>query len=114
MDSAHHPKFREKGEWEPARRFWHGRGPEWDVVSQTLDKRCVVLGEVKWSVRPVDSSKLRTPAKTLITRGVPDVKGLRDKDILHALFVPEITEDTPVEIDGVHVITGEQILKRMR
>jgi hypothetical protein len=113
-ESTRHPKFREMGEWEPARRFWHGSGPEWDVVSQTLNKRCVILGEVKWSVRPFDLGRLRTSAKTLIAKGIPAVKGLQNKNILHVLFVPEITENTPIEVDGVQVVTGEQILKKMR
>jgi hypothetical protein len=28
--------------------------------------------------------------------------------------VPEVTEDTLDEIDGVHVVTGEQVLNEMR
>jgi hypothetical protein len=96
--AARHPRFREMGDWEPARRFWHGEGPEWDVVSQTLDGGCVLLGEVKWSERPVDVPKLRSLAKKL----------------LHVVFVPEVTEDTPVEIDGVPVVTGKQVLNEMR
>jgi AAA+ ATPase superfamily predicted ATPase len=112
--AAQHSPFREAGDWEPARRFWHGEGPEWDVVSQTLDGRCMLLGEVKWSERHVDLPKLRSLAKTLLTKGVPPVKGLRDKNLFHVLFVPEITQDTPAEIDGVHVVTGEQVLNEMR
>jgi len=114
LGAGRHPALRAKGDWEPARRFWHGEGPEWDVVSQTLDERCVLLGEVKWSQRPFDLRKLRTLAKTLLTKGIPPVKAIRDKDLLHVVFVPEVTEGTPVEIDGVHVITGEQVLKEMR
>jgi AAA+ ATPase superfamily predicted ATPase len=114
LGAAQHPAFRKMGDWEPARRFWHGEGPEWDAVSQTLDERCVLLGEVKWSQRPVDLPKLRILAKTLLTKGIPPVKGLRDKDLLHVVFVPEITKDTPVETDGVHVVTGEQVLRDMR
>jgi hypothetical protein len=102
------------GDWEPARRFWHGEGPEWDVVSQTSDGRYVLLGEVKWSERPVELPKLRTLAKTLLTKGIPPVKGLRDKDLLPVIFVPEVSEDTPLEIDGVHVVSGEQVLKELR
>jgi hypothetical protein len=45
------------------------KGPEWDVVSQTLDEGCVLLGEVKWSERPVDLPKLRTLAKKLLLTG---------------------------------------------
>jgi hypothetical protein len=102
------------GDWEPARRFWHGEGPEWDVVSQTLDGRGVLLGEVKWFDRPVDVPKLRSLAKTLLTKGIPAVKGLRDKEVLHVAFVPEATEDTLVEIDGVNLVTGKQVLDAMR
>jgi hypothetical protein len=114
LGAAHHPAFRGTTDWEPARRFWHGEGPEWDVVSQTLDEGCVLLGEVKWSERPVDLPKLRTLAKKLLLKGIPPVKGLRDKEIIHVMFVPEVTQDTPCEIGGVHVITGEQVLHDMR
>jgi hypothetical protein len=114
LGAAQHSEFRAMGDWEPAHRFWHGEGPEWDVVSQNLDQRCVLLGEVKWSERPVELPKLRTLAKTLLIKGIPTVKGLRDKDLLHVVFVPEVTEDTPLEIDGVHVVTGERVLSDMR
>lgn len=114
LGAARHPRLKEMGDWEPARRFWHGEGPEWDVVSQTLDGRCVLLGEVKWSERPVDVPQLRSLTKALLTKGIPTVKGLRDKALLHVVFVPEVTEDTLVEIDGVHVVTGRQVLNEMR
>jgi hypothetical protein len=29
---------------------------------------------------------------------------------MHVLFVPEVTQDAPREIDGVLVVTGAQIL----
>ena len=114
LGAAQHAALREKGDFEPARRFWHGEGPEWDVVSQTLDERVVLLGEVKWSERPVDILKLRTLAKTLLKKGVPPVKGLRDKDLLHVVFVPEVMQDAPSKIDGVYVVTGDQVLSEMR
>lgn len=109
-----HNTLREAGDWEPAGRFWHGQGPEWDVVSQTLDGSHVLLGECKWSDRPVDAAKLRALAKKLMAKGVPPLKELQDKNILHVLFVPEVPPATPSEIDGVHVVTGEQLLKEMR
>lgn len=114
LGAAQHPILREKGDWVPARRFWHGEGPEWDVISQTTDERCVLLGEAKWSDRPVELPKLRTLAKTLLTKGIPSVKGLREKEILHVVFVPELTKGTPCNIDGVHVVTGEKVLDEMR
>lgn len=109
--AAQHAVLSDKGGWETARRFWHGEGPEWDIVSQTLNERCALLGEVKWSDRPFDQAKLRALTKTLLTKGVPDVKGLQDKELLHAVFVPEVTRDAPCSIDGVHVVTGNQVLE---
>jgi hypothetical protein len=114
LGAARHPRLKEMGDWEPARRFWHGEGPEWHVVSQTLDGGCVLLGEVKWSERPVDVPKLRSLIKTLHTKGMPAVKGIRDKELLHVVFVPEVTEGTLDEIDGVHLVTGKQVLDAMR
>ena len=84
------------------------------IISQTLEGRCVLLGEVKWSERPVDVPKLRSLTKTLLAKGIPAVKGLRDKELLHVVFVPEVTEDTLDEIDGVPVVTGKQVLNEMR
>jgi AAA+ ATPase superfamily predicted ATPase len=111
--AAQHAALREKGNFEPAKRFWHGEGPEWDVVSQTLDERSVLVGEVKWSERPFDIPKLRTLAKALLKKGIPPVKGLLDKDLCHVVFVPEVTKDAPGEIDGVHIVTGNQVLTEM-
>jgi len=105
-----HHVLRESGDWEPAHRFWHGEGPEWDVVSQTVDGGRVLLGEVKWSERPMDNPRLRTMARRLLAKGIPPIKELREKGIHHVLFVPEVTGATPGEIDGVHVVTGEQVL----
>jgi AAA+ ATPase superfamily predicted ATPase len=113
LGAARHSAFRDTGDWEPGRRFWHGEGPEWDVVSQTIDERCILLGEVKWSERPVDLPKLRALAKTLLTKGTPPVKGLREKHLFHVVFVPEVTHNAPAEVGGVHVVTGEQVLNEM-
>lgn len=112
--TAQHAALKGKGDFGPSRRFWHGEGPEWDVVSQTLDERAVIIGEAKWSESPVDISKLRSLAKALIKKGIPPVKGLRDKEPCYVLCVPEVTQDAPAEIDGVHVVTGDQILKLKR
>jgi len=110
----HHQVLREAGDWEPARRFWRGEGPEWDVISQTIDESCILLGEVKWSERPRDKTRLRTLARKLLAKGIPPIKGLREKEILYVLFVPEATGEMVEEIDGVHVVTGEQVLSEMR
>ena len=37
------------GPFEPARRYWHGNAPEYDVVALSVDGRRVLVGEAKWS-----------------------------------------------------------------
>jgi len=64
----------------------------------------------EWRVSPVDSPKLRSLAKALLKKGIPPVKGLRDKELCHLVFVPEVAQPAPSEIDGVHVVTGDQVL----
>ena len=112
--AMNHPALGKDGDWEPARRFWHGNGPEWDVVSQTLDKRCMLLGEANWSEHPFDLPELRRLARKLFAKGVPPVKGLRDRDLHHFLFVPEVADEVPGEVAGVHVVTSEQVLGAMK
>lgn len=114
LGPMHHQTLREAGDWVPAARFWHGQGPEWDVVSQTVDGKHVLLGECKWSDRPIEGPKLRALARQLLAKGVPPVQELQGKDILHVLFVPEVSPKTPGEMDGVQVVTGEQLLKDLR
>jgi uncharacterized protein len=108
-----HEKANAERDWEPARRFWHGNGPEWDVVSQSLDGQSVLLGEVKWSDRPFDLPELRSLAKSLVMKGLPPVKTLKGRNVFHVLFVPELTKGMPSEIDGVQLVTGQQVLQDM-
>jgi hypothetical protein len=108
-----HEKANAERDWEPARRFWHGNGPEWDVVSQSLDGQSVLLGEVKWSDRPFDLPELRLLAKSLVMKGLPPVKTLKGRNVFHVLFVPELTKGMPSEIDGVQLVTGQQVLQDM-
>ena len=39
--------------WMPAKRFWKGNMPEWDIVSESLDKKFLLLGAVKWQEKKV-------------------------------------------------------------
>ncbi|HEY0554680.1 MAG TPA: ATP-binding protein, partial [Thermoanaerobaculia bacterium] len=59
------------GPWGPASRWWHGAEPEWDLVSESLDGRRLLLGEVKWSARPFSHGTLEKELRALNAKPAP-------------------------------------------
>ena len=37
--------------FEPARRYWRGNAPEYDVVALSVDDPRMLVGEAKWSAK---------------------------------------------------------------
>lgn len=62
--SAHAP-------WLPARRWWRGNAPEWDVVATAADRSIALLGEVKWSGEPFGDEELERLAQEVLSRLLP-------------------------------------------
>jgi AAA+ ATPase superfamily predicted ATPase len=107
------PQLRRYGAWMPGGRFWCGNGPEWDVVSRTVDGKALLLGEVKWSERPFPPADLKRLATALVAKGVPPVATAHPQRILHALFVPR-AQATPELLGAVQVIQAEDVLPCLR
>lgn len=76
----------------PAKRFWEGSGPEWDVVAASERKGAHLLAEVKWSTRPATADSLQAAYAELLERGVPPFAQGR---IVRALFVPLLPRRRP-------------------
>jgi uncharacterized protein len=106
--------LRQLGPWGPASRWWHGAEPEWDLVSESLDGRRVLLGEVKWSARPFDRKSLEAALRELAARPAPPLPPRSSgAEILRALFVPAAAAKggaakTP---DGVVLVTAMDLLE---
>jgi hypothetical protein len=89
----------ERGPWKPASRWWKGNEPEWDLVSESLDGRSLLLGEVKWSSKPFVAKALARARGDLAVRPRPALPTRFDHhDVVRALFVPEL--ETGAEPDG--------------
>ncbi len=100
------------GPWGPARRYWKGNGPEWDVVAASLAEDALLLGEVKWCERPFTASEVRDAGQALLAKGVPSERWAHSKRVVPTLFVPRVAWDrgaTPGPA-GVAVVTGEHVL----
>ena len=96
-----------EGPWAPAARYWQGRGPEWDVVSRSLDGKRGLLGEVKWSERAFRRAELGQIADSLRRKGVPPML-TKVSEIVYCVFVPK-AEDGVREIDGMLVVDAAAV-----
>ena len=100
--------------WEPAGRFWHGDGPEWDVVSRSLDGNYLLLSEAKWHAKPAGPSVLCKAARALLAKGVPSLRDAQGATVVYAIFVPDVAGSGAREVDGVTVVTASQVLEGLR
>jgi DNA-binding transcriptional ArsR family regulator len=99
------------GPWLPARRFWKGNGPEWDVVSRSLDGRHLLLGEVKWSGGKVSAARLSRHAAALRAKGMPSIPGCESCQPVHCLFVPDAEPGASL---GMPVVRAADVLATLR
>lgn len=106
LHSCDHPLAR-LGPFEPAHRYWHGNTPQRDLVARSTDGTCVLVGEAKRSLDPKRSSRLLAG---LARAALP---GVRDCDIVPALFVPDST-GIPRQTELGYVIDAETLLGALR
>ncbi len=97
--------------WGPASRWWRGAQPEWDVVSSSLDGGRLLLGEAKWSSKPMPSPQVEHLAQALAVRPAPQVSGTADKSPVRVLLVPEIQGTAPATAD-VRVMTASELVSQ--
>lgn len=99
------------GAWGPASRWWHGTLPEWDLVSESLDGRRLLLGEIKWSARPLGTRALQREARVLALKPPPALPAkYAGRQHVRALFVPELAAGTSKRADVV-IVTCSDLLK---
>jgi AAA+ ATPase superfamily predicted ATPase len=102
------------GPWGPASRWWHGAEPEWDLLSESLDGRRLLLGEVKWSARPFNPANLEKALRELNAKPTPPLPSrLAGAQIVRALFVPTAAfKGYAAKVpDGLMVLTAADLLE---
>lgn len=72
----------------PAKRLWGSGGSEWDIVSQSLKKKDLILGEAKWTEKNVNAKMIESIFHELHSKGVPAV-GKKCTSIYYCVFIPE-------------------------
>lgn len=95
----------------PARRLWRKQGPEWDIVSQSLDKKVVVFGEVKWCTNQVTRNKVQAIFYELQAKGVPPLQEIHGARVHYCVFVPEKPKEK-LDLPETHkLFDAEDVIK---
>lgn len=94
--------------WLPARRYWRGNGPEWDIVARSVSGDKVLLGEVKWGIGARAQPAVEEAIAALAGKGLPPLQELSGAEIVRAVFVPDAKQGC---VQGVQIVNAEQVLK---
>ena len=93
--------------WGAAARWWKGNLPEWDIVAEAVEGKALLLGEVKWTARPVGQKALRRLTESIASKAPPQLGSRYERHgVVRMLFVPDTGEGTPRTLNGVRIVTG--------
>ena len=95
--------------FEPARRFWHGAGPEWDIVAESFDKKILLLGEVKWKDEIPSVKFLEKTAQELISKGSPSFHS-NFANIYYVIFVPEKPKNKKILSNNIFFVDASDVI----
>lgn len=99
--------------WMPAKRFWKGNQPEWDIVSQSDDKKYLLLGEVKWRDKPATGKEIEKIIEELQSKGVPDIQMGEKTIIKYCIFIPELASERKDYGTNIFLIDASQVINAL-
>jgi AAA+ ATPase superfamily predicted ATPase len=100
-------------EWSPAKRYWKGNDPEFDVLAESIDGTHLIVGEVKWSEQPVTPSDVQRTIRSLRAKGLPADVAAGRREVTYVIFVPEQTRSA-LENEECVVITAREVMDALR
>lgn len=102
------------GPWGVASRYWGPGLPEWDVVAASLDGGHLLLGEVKWQERAIKPRDLERAAAALLAKGDPPAAVVQGRQIVRAVFLPEVPRAARSRSFAVSLVGAEEMLEVLR
>jgi AAA+ ATPase superfamily predicted ATPase len=94
-----------------ASRFWHGKGPEWDILAKSVDGDYLLIGEAKWTAKNQTNNWIYKTIEELKNKGIPPEQS--NKKAIYALFIPE----KPAQLElppNVYVIDAKEVLSVLK
>jgi len=98
-------------DWYPASRWWRGSSSEWDIVAASVDGRCGLVGEAKWSDRPFGENHICGIGAHMSARALPS--GLPEA-VDQLIFVPSVSGVKRWKNGGWRVINAAAVLSSLR
>jgi hypothetical protein len=99
--------------WGSSQRWWHGDAPEWDVVSTDRSEGRLLLGEAKWSAKPLSAKALSKMIADLAAKPAPKLAGhFATLAVERMLMVPEVVPEARrvAAAAQVRVVTAAELL----
>lgn len=96
-----------------ASRYWHGSGPEWDILAESDDSKTWLIGESKWLEKKPTASWVYKTIDELKSKGLPPVDRNKHLQIIYALFIPEKPENLRLS-PNVRVFDADDILNVLK
>lgn len=100
--------------WGPAQRYWHGNGPEWDLVAHSLDGKQLLVGEVRWSEKPATERALDQAFRDLARKGTEALPASVGRSPAYAVFVPQVSAGLKRSRRPFAVVDAEDVLAALR
>jgi AAA+ ATPase superfamily predicted ATPase len=76
-------------DFNPAGRYWHKSEAEWDVLTESIDRQTIFIGEAKWYHKPTTAASIHETIEQLKNKGLPPFIKPHHKHFYYGLFVPE-------------------------
>lgn len=99
-----------EGVWNEPARYWRGNGPEWDLITTTLDNESIVIGECKWRAGRIDLQWIRETIYKLFQKGTPKGLNFKENNIYYYLFIPEAPKDSFYFDEHIRVIDADEVI----
>lgn len=92
-----------------AGRYWHGNNPEWDILAESHNRSCLLIGEAKWTKKSPSHSWIYETINILRSKGVPPIGSPPTANKLYALFITEKPNKLDLPPD-VRVLDAKEVL----
>jgi len=98
----------------PAGRYWAKGEREWDIVSRSIDKQTLILGEAKWTSKEVTATFVKEVLHQLQSKGIPRLQGIDTCRICYCVFVPEKPKVKLNLNQGCYVFDIKEVMRVLR